>query len=117
MSRYNKSSGLNGAVRATSIDTSSVVVSRGDKKHRRHLKYKAPHAESSLISGAERSTTATSTVAASEYENSIIEHAQPTPRPATASAASAPTRIVADPSIATTFRKEDDPELYDLFLR
>ena len=27
------------------------------------------------------------------------------------------TRIVADPSIATSFKRDEDPELYDLFLK
>ncbi|KDE08682.1 hypothetical protein MVLG_01140 [Microbotryum lychnidis-dioicae p1A1 Lamole] len=122
MSRHNKSSIVNGGTspfgRGTSMPNHPPpppFTSTQDASTSR----KAPHPDSTTAPASPTPTaTATSTVAGSDYAKSIIEHTTPTATPARRpTASSAPIRIVADPSIATTFRKEEDPELYDLFLR
>ncbi|SCZ92482.1 BZ3500_MvSof-1268-A1-R1_Chr5-2g07900 [Microbotryum saponariae] len=112
MSRHNKSSIVDGG--------EHVVTSpfgRGTSMRRFILP--TPHPDSTTAPASPTPTaTATSTVAGSDYEKSVIEHTAPTATPARRpTASSAPIRIVADPSIATTFRRDEDPELYDLFLR
>ncbi|SGY68748.1 BQ5605_C004g02916 [Microbotryum silenes-dioicae] len=108
MSRHNKSSIVNGGTSPFGRGTSM-----------RRFNISTPHPDSTTAPASPTPTaTATSTVAGSDYAKSIIEHTTPTATPARRpTASSAPIRIVADPSIATTFRKEEDPELYDLFLR